>query len=191
MAPSTTASSTVTPIRARVDRSGGAGADAELRLRALALDDASQPEDYDTFADQHPELRPLAAMLGALARIAMARDDEAVGHRLRSVRDVEPDEAAIAVVERMKPSTHTIAARVALLSAAERHSEVLALTHGIDDVDDVTALLLVYRASALAAVGLQAAALEAWSAVLRGRRHDPQIRRLARDMRDLAWSDSG
>lgn len=183
------APSTVTPIRARTDKTGGVAVDAELRLRALASQPTTRPADYDAFADEHPELRPLASMLGALVRISAERDDEAAGHRLRSVLDVEPDEAAIAVVERMPPSTHTVVARVALLSAAERHSDVLALTHGIDAVDDVTALLLVYRASALAAVGLRAAALDAWSPVLRMRRYDPQIRRLARDLRDAAWDD--
>lgn len=188
MAP-TAASSTVTPIRGRVDKGGRVAVDAELRLRALALDHATQPADFDTFAEEQPTLRPLASMLSALARIAAERDDEAAGHRLRSVLDFEPDEAAIAIVERMPPSTHTVAARVALLSAAERHSDVLALTHGIDDVDDVTALLLVYRAAALAAMGLSSAAHETWSAVLRARRYDPQIRRLARDLRDAAWAD--
>lgn len=183
------ASSTVTPIRGRADKEGRVAVDAELRLRSLALDPTTQPADLDTFADEQPTLRPLASMLSALARIAAQRDDGAAGHRLRSVLDVEPDEAAIAVVERMPPSTHTVAARVALLTAAERHSDVLALTHGIDDIDDVTALLLVYRAAALAAVGLSSSAHDTWSAVLRARRYDPQVRRLARDLRDAAWDD--
>jgi hypothetical protein len=180
--------STVTPIRGRTAGSARVAADAELTLRALVLDGGTQPDSFDAFADEHRELRPLATMLGALARIGAERDDDAAGRRLRSVLDVEPGDAPLAVVERMPPSTHTVAARVALLCAAERHSDVLALTHGVDDVDDVTALLVVYRGAALAGVGLFSAALDTWSRVLRARRHDPQVRRLARDLRDTAWS---
>lgn len=185
---SSPASSKVTSIRSRAG-AAGLSADAELTLRALATDATVHPDELDAFADENPELRPIAATVAALARLADDRDDAAAGRWLSAVLDVEPGEPSLAVAERLPASVRTRAAGVALLCAAERHSDVLALTHGLVDVDDVTALLLVYRACALAAVGFHVAATDTWSGVVQARRHDPQIRRLARDLRAAAWSD--
>jgi hypothetical protein len=171
---------------ASFDRGGGPvpGTDA---LCSLLDDPAVKATAFDDIANAEPQLGPVATMLGALARIVDDVSDD-VDALLTAVAD-RPDRAATDVALQLPVTTQTYVARVALASAAGRDSEVLALTHGTDDIDDVTALLLVYRATALARLGLAVAARQTVARVLRSRRHHPAIRAFARQQRATAWAE--
>jgi hypothetical protein len=174
-------SSSVTPIR--VQTSGGP---AE-QLEALVTDPSADPAAFDALADAHPEAWAAATILAALARIAANARDGTADTQLQAVADTAVDDAACMLAARLGATVHARAAEIALASAAGRDSVVLALTHGVEVVDDVTALLLVYRATALARVGMVVSAQEAVDRVLRSRRHHPAVQALARRQRDVTW----
>jgi hypothetical protein len=125
------------------------------------------------------------AMLGALERL---RDPEASdGPDLRAAFDAAERAGTAERALSSAPSTvHTSVARVCLLTAAGRDEEVLALTHGVDVVDDLSAVLVCCRATALARVGMTATADDAWEALLNGRHHHADVRALARHQRTTA-----
>ena len=61
----------------------------------------------------------------------------------------------------------------------ERWSDIVDLTTGIENTDDTSALLLVYRGIAFREQGYHDAAREAFRAALRSKRREPMIRHLA------------
>ena len=61
----------------------------------------------------------------------------------------------------------------------ERWSDIVDLTTGIENTDDTSALLLVYRGIAFREQGYHDAAREAFRAALRSKRREPTIRHLA------------
>jgi len=178
------ASSSVTPIRAHT----GGGA-VEL-LEALVTDPVADPEAFDALAAAHPEAWAAATVLAALARIASDDRDGTAGEQLEAVADGVND-TAVTVAGQLGATVHARAAEVALASAAGRDSEVLALTHGVDVVDDVTALLLIYRATAFARVEMVVSAQETIDRVLRSRRRHPAVQTFARRQRHTAWFHDG
>lgn len=178
---SSVTSSSVTPIRAR------STSEAWDVLWSLIDDPAAGPAAFDDLAGSRPDLWSAATMLAALSRIARDERDGTATRQLRAVADGRVDASVIAVVERLPASTHVLATRVALASAAAHASEVLALTHGVAVVDDVTALLLVYRAGALRRVGMDASADGTVAGVLRSPRRHPAIRAVARDQQNAVY----
>lgn len=171
------ASSSVTPIRAR------AGATPAARLEALVADPASGAEAFDAVAATHPTVSALASVLAALRRIAHDHRDGTADTQLARVADAGADDEVVAVARQLPVTVHAQAAVVAVASAAGHDSDVLALTHGIEAVDDVTALQLAYRATALTRLGLVASAGETLDRVLRSRRQHPAVRAFARRQR--------
>lgn len=154
-------------------------------LTAVLVDPAAGPADLDIVGARHPDLRLSASLIASVRRIANGERSAAIADALHAVHrhDDEQDiERAVRVLQRVPPSVDVSVARIALYSAAHRHDAVLALTHGLVDVDDRTALSLVYRATALAGVGLRAAAREAFAAILRRRWH-AAVREFARRQR--------
>jgi hypothetical protein len=178
---SSVASSSVTPIR------GHAGGGPVELLEAFVTDPAADPEAFDAVAAAHPEAWAAATVLAALARIAGDDRDGTAGAQLEAVADGDVDDAAVTIAARLGTSVHARATEVALASAAGRDSVVLALTHGLEVIDDVTALLLTYRAIALARVGMVVSAQSAVDRVLRSRRRHPAVRTFARRQRDMTW----
>jgi hypothetical protein len=158
-------------------------------LTAALADPAADPVDLDALAAGHPDLRLPATMIAALRSIAAGQGDD-LAETLGAVADHDTPELdrAVRVLQRVPPSTDVTAARIALYSAAGRHDAVLALTHGVCAVDDRTALSLVYRATALAAVGLRAGARAQFTAILRRRWH-PAVREFARAQRRAVIGD--
>ena len=175
------ASSSVTPIRAQT---GGGPAE---QLEALVSDPSADPAAFDAVADAHPEAWGAATIMAALARIAADDRGGTAGAQLEAVAESVVGDTAFMLAARLGATVHARAAQVALASAAGRDSVVLALTHGVEVVDDVTALLLIYRATALARVGMVVSAQEAVDRVLRSRRHHPAVQAFARRQRDMTW----
>lgn len=173
------ATSSVTPIRTRP---GGGPADL---LEALVIDPSADPEAFDALAQAHPEAWAVATMLAALARIAGNDRDGTAAGQLQAIADGAVDDAALALASRLRRTVSARAVEVALASATGRDSVVLALTHGVEAVDDVTALLLTYRATALARVGMVESAQKTVARVVRSRRHHPAVRAFARRQRDV------
>lgn len=160
-------------------------------LTAVLVDPRAHPADLEAMAADHPDLRLPATVIAAVRRIATGQGDDGIAEVLAAVEghDGEQDvERAIRVLQQVPPSTDVAVARIALYSAARRHDAVLALTHGLSDVDDRTALSLVYRATALAAVGLWAGAREIFTATLRRRWHGA-VREFARLQRRTIIGD--
>ena len=89
-------------------------------------------------------------------------------------------DAAIATVEHIDPPTTVAALSLTeLYLEAGRHQEVVELTQGITNTDDVGALLCVFRGSALREQGYNDAARESFKEALRVRSRPPEIRHRA------------
>lgn len=119
----------------------------------------------------------IANGVAATLPLATATVALAVAELHQSAGDLD---AAIATVERIDPPTS-----VAALSLAElyletgRHDEVVEVTQGITNVDEVTALLCVFRGAALREQGYHDAAREAFKEALRVRSRPAAIRHRA------------
>lgn len=100
-------------------------------------------------------------------------------------------DAAIAVVEGLEPTTITAVSLAELYSASERHDDVIDLTNGLVNDDDVTALLLTYRGRAFRALGQTIAAREALKEALKSKKRDTAIRHQALIERALTYVDEG
>lgn len=113
------------------------------------------------------EFGSLAAALG-LAEIYQRtnRRDEAIG-LLQQLNAVAPHRAIILSLAE-------------LLSEAGAYDEVVELTAGVRNEDDLTLQLCVFQAQALEAQGMTDAALEVYREALRARKRDPELLKAAR-----------
>jgi len=180
---SSIASPSVTPIRS------GASRGPATELDALLADPTTDPQAFDALAAAHPTVWAAATVLAALARIVGADRSGTAAEQIVDVAVGDVDGTAVAVVRGLRVTVRAQAAGVALASAAGHDTDVLALTHGIGVVDDVTALVSVYRATALARLGMVASATEVVDRVLRSRRLHPAVRTFALRQRNGAWLD--
>lgn len=115
---------------------------------------------------------------GAAAELGL--DRSAVGLALAELHQGAGDlAAAIEVVEQLEPTTFAALSLAELYSEAERHDEVVALTEGVTNDDDPTALLCVFRGVALREQGFLDAAREAFKEALKSKKRAPVIRHRA------------
>jgi tetratricopeptide (TPR) repeat protein len=115
---------------------------------------------------------------GVEASLPFGRD--AIGLVLAELHQAHGDlRAAIDVVERLEPTTHATVSLAELYSHAGRHQEVVELTNGLQNADDTTALLLVYRGVALRELGYPEASRAAFKEALKSKSRDKDIRHLA------------
>jgi tetratricopeptide (TPR) repeat protein len=107
-------------------------------------------------------------------------DRQAIGLALAELhQDAGEVDRAIDVVERLEPTTPAAVSLAELYLQAGRPEEVIALTNGITNEDDATALLCVFRGMALRETGAHGAALEAFKEALRYRKRAAEIRHRA------------
>lgn len=99
--------------------------------------------------------------------------------------------AAIDIVEQLEPISTAALSLAELYAAAGRWDDVIELTDGVTNTDDVTALLCVYRAEALRAQGHREAARIACNEALRSRSRSPEIRFRALLVRAMTSLDEG
>jgi len=105
---------------------------------------------------------------------------EAVGLSLAELmQDAERIGDAIHLVEGMEPTGSTAVSLAELYVLEGEWQQVIALTDGLANGDDATALLLVYRGVAFREAGVPDAALEAFKIALRAPSRSAQVRHLA------------
>jgi tetratricopeptide (TPR) repeat protein len=115
---------------------------------------------------------------GVTAELPVDRD--AVGLALAELQQQVGDpEAAINTVEQLEPTSYSAVSLAELYLHAGRLDEVIELTEGLRNEDDATALLCVFRGSALRQQGYNDAAHEALKEALRSRSRGTAIRHLA------------
>jgi tetratricopeptide (TPR) repeat protein len=120
----------------------------------------------------------LGIAAGVTAEVPVNRD--AVGLALAELRQEAGDvDSAIEVVEQLEPTTYAAVSLAELYALAGRYDDVIALSEGIKNEDDASALLLCYRGIALREQGFYDAAHEAFKAALRSRSRAAPIRHLA------------
>jgi tetratricopeptide (TPR) repeat protein len=120
---------------------------------------------------------PIAA--GVRAELSLSRD--AVGLALAELLQQKEGDlsGAIDVVERLEPSAYTAVSLAELYLLADRLDEVIALTEGVTNKDDATAILLVFRGAAFRRQRFHDAAHETLKEALRSRSRAAPIRHLA------------
>lgn len=92
-------------------------------------------------------------------------------------------EEAIAVLQQLDEISSAPALTLSLaelLSEAKAYEEVVQLTAGVRNEDDLTLQLCIYQAEALQAQGMTDAALEVYREALRARKRDPELLKAAR-----------
>lgn len=105
---------------------------------------------------------------------------ELVGLTLAELHQAAGDlDAAIDVVEQLEPTAHAAVSLAELYVEAGRHDDVVDLTNGLANEDDVTALLATYRGVALRELGHFEASREALKEALKSKKRDAQIRHRA------------
>jgi tetratricopeptide (TPR) repeat protein len=115
---------------------------------------------------------------GVTAELPVNRD--AVGLALAELRQEHGDlEGAIDVVEQLEPTTYAAVSLAELYAQTGRWEDVIELTEGIENEDDATALLCVFRGEAFRHQGFHDAAHETLKMALRSRSRAAPIRHLA------------
>jgi tetratricopeptide (TPR) repeat protein len=152
--------------------------DEAKRLLSDALAIESNPAEHPfTQKYLYTEL-DLSIAPGITAVLPINRD--AVGLALAELHQDAGDlGSAIDVVEQLEPTTYAAVSLCELYAQAGRYDEIVALTEGIQNEDDASALLCAYRAVAFREQGFYDAAHEAFKQALRSRSRDPAIRHLA------------
>jgi tetratricopeptide (TPR) repeat protein len=85
------------------------------------------------------------------------------------------DEAIVVVEQIGEPTSYAAVSLAELYLVSGRFDDVVDLTNGVENVDDVTALLNAYRGSALRNLGHQDAAREALKEALRSKKRESPI----------------
>jgi hypothetical protein len=98
---------------------------------------------------------------------------------------------AIAIVEQLEPTQTAALSLAELYCSVDRFADVVDLTDDVTNVDDVTALLCVYRGDALLALGNTEAARLALKEVLKSRSRLPEVRFRALVQRSAAYRADG
>jgi tetratricopeptide (TPR) repeat protein len=120
----------------------------------------------------------LSIAKGVTAELPINRD--AVGLALAELKQDHGDLAgAIEVVEQLEPTTYSAVSLAELYAQTERWDDVIELTEGLENEDDASALLLVFRGQAFREQGFHDAAHEALKQALRSRSRAAPIRHLA------------
>lgn len=91
----------------------------------------------------------------------------------------EMDEQALQLLRASEPTTHIRLSQTELVYEAGRFDEVLALTEGVVNDDDVTALMLAYRGRALHELGRDDEAMSVLARTLEFGNQAPTVRAIA------------
>jgi tetratricopeptide (TPR) repeat protein len=127
---------------------------------------------------------------GLMADLPVSR--EGVGLALAELRQGRGDiDGALAVVQALPEGEWTRLSLADLYREAGEHDKVMALTEGIENVDDFSALLLTYRGSAMRHLGFYDGAIEALRAALKSRARAQEVRNLARWERGETYAAQG
>lgn len=127
---------------------------------------------------------------GVVAELPIGR--EAVGLVLAELHhDAGALDDAIAVLEQLAPDSHVRVGLADLYAAAGRDGDVVRVTDGVTNTDEVGALLCMLRGVALRHAGHTTAARDALTEAARVRSRDPSIRLRAFLERGQCWLAEG
>ena len=159
-------------------------------LLAEVLESGDDPAGHPFIAKYVRTRATLDIAPGIEAVLPLNRD--AVGLLLAELRQEAGDiEGAARAVEELEPTTYSAVSLAELYTQLGRHEDVIELTEGLQNQDDATALLLVYRAVAMRESGFLDGSLEAFKEALRSRSRDEAIRKLALSERATAYVAQG
>ena len=145
------------------------------RLLEAVLASGSDPSTHPFVVKYLEAHLNLNIAQGVTAELPINRD--AVGLTLAELRQQAGDvHGAIDAVEQLEPTTYAAVSLAELYIQAGRYDDAVALTDGLQNQDDATALLLCFRGTALRELGHYDAAHEALKEALRSRSRSAAIR---------------
>lgn len=149
-----------------------------MTLLRWVMDSGSEPAN-DPFVQRYLATdMELGLAEGVTAEFPICR--EAVGLSLAELlQDAGRITDAIDLVEGMEPTGHTAVSLAELYVLDGDWQQVVALTDGLANKDDATALLLTYRGVAFRETGVPDAAIEAFKLALRAPSRSARVRHLA------------
>jgi len=149
-----------------------------MTLLQWVMDSGGEPAN-DAFVQQYLATNmELGLAEGVTAEFPICR--EAVGLSLAELlQDAGRVPDAINLVEGMEPTGHTAVSLAELYVLDGDWQQVIALTEGLANQDDATALLLAYRGVAFRETGVPDAAIEAFKLALRAPSRSARVRHLA------------
>lgn len=133
----------------------------------------------DRFVSRYVAARvTISIAAGVTAELPIGRD--VVGLMLAELEQREGDlDGAVDRVEQLEPSTYAAVSLADLYARAGRWNDLVELTEGVQNEDDSSALLCVFRGEAFRHLGFHDAAHEVLKTALRARSRAPEIRHLA------------
>jgi tetratricopeptide (TPR) repeat protein len=154
------------------------GSEEAERLLDTAFATGQDPAE-DRFVSGYLVTRvKLSIATEVTAELPVGRD--AVGLALAELKQRKGDlTGAIDVVEQLEPSTYAAVSLAELYAQAGRWEDIVDLTEGVQNEDDSSALLCVFRGEAFRHQGYHDAAHEVLKLALRARSRAPEIRHLA------------
>ena len=149
-----------------------------MTLLQWVMDSGGEPAN-DAFVQQYlATSMELGLAEGVTAEFPICR--EAVGLSLAELlQDAGRVADAINLVEGMEPTGHTAVSLAELYVLDGDWQQVIALTEGLANQDDATALLLAHRGVAFRETGVPDAAIEAFKLALRAPSRSARVRHLA------------
>jgi hypothetical protein len=127
---------------------------------------------------------------GVEAVMPMSRD--AVGLALAELeQEAGRLDAAIEIVEALEPSTIAAVSLADLYLESGRYDDVVDITNGVPNHDDMTALLNAFRGSALRELGHMTASREAFKEALKSKSREEVIRHFALVERSKTYAAEG
>lgn len=149
-----------------------------MTLLRWVMDSGGEPAN-DPFVQRYLATNmALGLAEGVTAEFPICR--EAVGLSLAELlQDAGRITDAIDLVEGMEPTGHTAVSLAELYVLDGDWQQVVALTDGLANKDDATALLLTYRGVAFRETGVPDAAIEAFKLALRAPSRSARVRHLA------------
>ena len=170
---------------------GDFGEVTRRQLRML-FDHSADPATHPFFATHLSDTSHVLVPVASGMSVPMPFSRDAVGLMLAEVHRAEGRlDLAIEAVERVTPRLHTTVCLAELYVAAGRNGDAIRLTNGVGNDDDMSALLLTYRAIAFACIGFFEAARAVFNKALARRDRAPQIRHLALRYRTELHAASG
>jgi len=164
----------------------------EARRLLFDVFTSGQDPRSDAFAQKYVGGTQVTIGIARGVTTTLPLDRDAVGLGLAELQQASGElPAAIDTVEHLEPSHHTAVSLAELYVLTGRHQDVVDLTNGVENVDDSSALLCVFRGQALNELGYHDAAIESFKQALRSKSRAPEIRHLARSERARAYEALG
>lgn len=142
-------------------------------------EEGADPASLPFVAKYTPDLVVSIALTDVI-EVVVPADRDSLGLLLAEARQADGDlTAAIDLVEQLTPSTTTAVSLAELYIAASRWEDVVDLSDGLTNSDELATYLLIQRGVALREIGHLDAAREALKAALAARSRPAELRHLA------------